>query len=200
VGLGTIVADDPMLTDRTRLPRRRPLLRIILDSHLRLPLESNVVKTAKDDLLVFCCAPDESRKRELERRGVTIEVLPSAINAHADLHHLVRRIGEMEITSLLVEGGASVNWAALSAGVVDKVFLYYAPKILGGTGAVPFAGGEGFHHISEAAHVKDITIHRFAEDFAVEGYLRDPYAITEEQQPLRKAEKTPGGSDIYIGV
>ncbi|MGC2324621.1 MAG: dihydrofolate reductase family protein, partial [Terriglobales bacterium] len=83
----------------------------------------------------------------------------------------------MEITSLIVEGGALVNWAALVAGVVDKVFLYYAPKILAGTGSVPFAGGRGFRHMSEAAAVKNITLHRFGEDFAVEGYIRDPYGI-----------------------
>jgi diaminohydroxyphosphoribosylaminopyrimidine deaminase/5-amino-6-(5-phosphoribosylamino)uracil reductase len=82
----------------------------------------------------------------------------------------------MEITSLLIEGGALVNWTALAAGIVDKVFLYYAPKILAGTGSVPFAAGAGFRRISEAAIVKNITLHRFGEDFAVEGYLRDPYA------------------------
>ena len=73
--------------------------------------------------------------------------------------------------------GALVNWAALVAGVVDKVFLYYAPKILAGTGSVPFAGGKGFRRMSDAAQVKIITLHRFGEDFAVEGYIRDPYEI-----------------------
>ena len=72
--------------------------------------------------------------------------------------------------------GALVNWAALVAGVVDKVFLYYAPKILAGTGSVPFAGGQGFRRIGEAAHVKNITLHRFGEDFAVEGYIKNPYS------------------------
>ena len=81
----------------------------------------------------------------------------------------------MEITSLLVEGGAMVNGAALASGIVDKVFLYYAPKILDGMGSVPFATGVGFDRMSDAAHVKYIRLHRFGEDFAVEGYLRDPY-------------------------
>jgi diaminohydroxyphosphoribosylaminopyrimidine deaminase/5-amino-6-(5-phosphoribosylamino)uracil reductase len=81
----------------------------------------------------------------------------------------------MEITSLLIEGGAMVNWAALASGIVDKVFLYYAPKILAGTGSVPFAAGAGFRHMGDAAYVKSIQLHRFGEDFAVEGYLRDPY-------------------------
>jgi diaminohydroxyphosphoribosylaminopyrimidine deaminase/5-amino-6-(5-phosphoribosylamino)uracil reductase len=68
-----------------------------------------------------------------------------------------------------------VNGAALASGIVDKVFLYYAPKILAGTGAIPFASGEGFRKMSDAAHVRSLRLHRFGEDFAVEGYLRDPY-------------------------
>ncbi len=70
VGVGTVIADDPLLTDRTGLPRRRPLLRVILDSRLRLPLESRVVKTAHDDLIVFCCFAEENKRQELESRGV----------------------------------------------------------------------------------------------------------------------------------
>ncbi len=202
VGLGTVIADDPKLTDRSGEARRRPLLRVILDSHLRLPLDSNVVKSAKDDLMVFCVAGDATRERELRSRGVRIERLPPSANGQADLGHMLKRLGELEIISLLIEGGAAVNWAALSVGIVDKVFLYYAPKILGGIGAIPFAGGEGFQHITEAAQVKDITIHRFAEDFAVEGYLRDPYQVQATTGQSRSSSKeTPqSGSDIYIGV
>jgi diaminohydroxyphosphoribosylaminopyrimidine deaminase/5-amino-6-(5-phosphoribosylamino)uracil reductase len=87
----------------------------------------------------------------------------------------MRNLGEREITSLIIEGGALVNWAALSAGIVDKIFFYYAPKILAGTGSIPFALGTGFRRISEAATVKSLSLHRFGEDFAVEGYLRNPY-------------------------
>lgn len=209
-GVGTVIADDPLLTDRTCRPRRRRLLRIILDSLLRLPLESRVVKTAKDDVLVLCAFAEETKKRALEERGVRVEqvALPStasaidspkvrrmpvrrrtgtgkpireaptaeAVNyARPDLRRAMARLGEMEITSVLIEGGALVNWAALAAGVVDKVFLYYAPRILAGTGSVPFAAGTGFRKLSEAAYVNRVTIHHFGDDFAVEGYLRDPY-------------------------
>ena len=73
VGVGTIIADDPLLTDRTGLPRRRPLQRVVLDSRLRLPLESRVVKTARQDLIVFCCFAEENKRRELEARGVVVE-------------------------------------------------------------------------------------------------------------------------------
>jgi len=79
---------------------------------------------------------------------------------------------------VLIEGGALVNGAALVAGIVDKIFLYYAPKILAGAGSVPFAAGAGFRHLGEAAQVHALSLHRFGTDFAVEGYLRDPYAAS----------------------
>ncbi len=191
VGVGTIIADDPLLTDRTGLARRRALLRVILDSRLRLPLDSRVVKTAREDVIVFCCFAEENKRRELESRGVVVEQVPMrnpvedgtipfpggspSIAGRPDLEQVLVNLGEREITSLIIEGGAMVNWAALSAGVVDKIFFYYAPKILAGTGSIPFALGTGYRRISEAAYVKSVVVHRFGEDFAVEGYLRDPY-------------------------
>ena len=176
VGVGTVIADDPLLTDRSGRQRRRPLLRVILDSRLRLPLESRVVKTAQDDLLVLCSFAEEKKKKQLLRLGVRVEQIPRPNpEGQPDLGAVVRHLGEMEIASLMIEGGAMVNWAALASGIVDKVFLYYAPKLLAGTGSVPFAGGVGFPRMSDAAQVKSIRLHRFGEDFAVEGYLRDPY-------------------------
>src|SRR5580692_5496927 len=177
VGVGTVIADDPLLTDRSGRPRRRPLLRLVLDSRLRLPLESRVAKTAQDDVLVLCSFAEEKKKKQLLKLSIRVEKLPAANSAgHPDMAAVLRFLGEMEITSLMIEGGAMVNAAALSAGIVDKIFLYYAPRILGGTASVPFAGGTGFASINDAAYVKSLRVHRFGEDFAVEGYLKDPYA------------------------
>lgn len=177
VGVGTILADDPLLTDRTDLPRRRRLLRVILDSRLRIPIESRLVQSTSKDVLIICSLTDVDKKRALEERGVRVEQLPPARpDGRPDFGQVVRFLGKEQITSLLIEGGATVNWDALSAGIVDKVFLYYAPKILAGSGSVPFAVGDGFHRMSNAAHIRSIEIHRFGEDFGVEGYLRDPYA------------------------
>jgi diaminohydroxyphosphoribosylaminopyrimidine deaminase/5-amino-6-(5-phosphoribosylamino)uracil reductase len=107
---------------------------------------------------------------------VRVEQIPAfESDGRPDLPAILRRLGQMEILSVMIEGGATVNWAALAAGVVDKVFLFYAPKILAGTGSVPFAAGTGFRHMSQAAQIKRVHLHRFGEDFAVEGYLRDPY-------------------------
>ena len=176
VGVGTIIADNPLLTDRTGLPRRRPLMRVLVDSHLRLPLTSRVAQTANDDVLVFCSFAEEKKKQLLVEHGIQVEQVASAgLDGRPDLQAICRRLAEREITSVMIEGGALVNWAALASGVADKVFFYYAPKILAGTGSVPFAAGPGFRRMSEAAHLKSFRLHRFGEDFAIEGYLRDPY-------------------------
>jgi len=180
VGAGTILSDNPLLTDRSGRARRRPLLRVILDSRLRLPLESRLVQSAaaerNSDVLVFCASADEPKKSQLEQLGIRVEKV-SAVepDGRPNLPAVLRRLGQLEITSLLIEGGATINGAALAANVVDKVFLYYAPKILASSGSIPFAAGAGFRHMSQAAQVKHVHLHRFGQDFAVEGYLRDPY-------------------------
>jgi diaminohydroxyphosphoribosylaminopyrimidine deaminase/5-amino-6-(5-phosphoribosylamino)uracil reductase len=177
--MGTILADDALLTDRSGNPRRRPLLRVILDSHLRLPLDSRLVRSAaneeasKTDVLVFCTSGEDKKKRELEARGVRVERLAPA-DGRPDLHAVLRRLGQLEITSVMIEGGSAVNTTALASGVVDKVFLYYAPKIMADMGSVPFATG-GFPQTNDPLRIKHLHLHRFEEDFAVEGYLRDPY-------------------------
>ncbi len=176
VGVGTVIADNPLLTDRSRLPRRRPLLRVILDSRLRLPLDSRIVQTAKDDVIIFCSLAEEKKKQQLVEHGIQVEQVATAgVDGRPDLHAICRFLAEREMTSVMIEGGAFVNWEALASDLVDKLFLYYAPKILAGTGSVPFAAGPGYRRMSEAAHLKWFRLHRFGEDFAVEGYLRDPY-------------------------
>jgi diaminohydroxyphosphoribosylaminopyrimidine deaminase / 5-amino-6-(5-phosphoribosylamino)uracil reductase len=180
VGIGTVLADNPLLTDRSGRPRRRPLLRAILDSHLRLPLDSQLIRSAKSstanpadnsDLMVFTSATDARKITELKSRGVRVETLPpTAPGGHPDLAAVLRRLGKLEITGVMIEGGSTMNGTALSAGVVDKVFLYYAPEILGAA-AVPFATDVAFREIKVNVH----HLHRFGQDFAVEGYLRDPY-------------------------
>jgi diaminohydroxyphosphoribosylaminopyrimidine deaminase/5-amino-6-(5-phosphoribosylamino)uracil reductase len=186
VGVGTVVADDPLLTDRSGRPRRRKLLRVILDSRLRLPIGSRVVQTCDKDVIVFCAFGEEKKRAELEKHGVIVEqvqlpalqviggrdALPH--EGRPDLTEVFRRLGTMQITSVLVEGGTMVNWACLRANVIDKLWLFYAPKLLGGEGSVPFLSS-GHAQMSEATRVKNIALHRFGDDFAVEGYLRDPY-------------------------
>jgi diaminohydroxyphosphoribosylaminopyrimidine deaminase/5-amino-6-(5-phosphoribosylamino)uracil reductase len=104
-----------------------------------------------------------------------VQQIPAAnADGRPDFARIVESLGELEITSLLIEGGALVNAAALASGEVDKVFLYYAPKFFGGD-AVPFIAGEGLR--GKVQCVKRFELHRFGEDFALEGYLHDPYSV-----------------------
>jgi len=173
-GIGTILADDPLLTDRSGLPRRRKLLRVVLDSDLRLPLASQLVKsTASDDhdVLVFCTDPNSSKRLELEQRGVRVEEIPrSSANSGLDLASAFRRLGELEVVSVMCEGGSRLNFSLLASGQVHKAFLYYAPKFLLSRDSVPFAG------TASPGPLTGIRLHDFGGDFAVEGYWRDPYA------------------------
>jgi diaminohydroxyphosphoribosylaminopyrimidine deaminase / 5-amino-6-(5-phosphoribosylamino)uracil reductase len=180
-GVGTILADDPLLTDRSGNPRRRRLLRVILDSRLRLPLQSRVVQSvangdkSNDDVLVFCSTGENNKKAELQARGIRVEDLPPAADGRPDIHAILHRLGELEIASVMIEGGSTVNSIALASGIVDKVFLYYAPQIMASAGSVPFASSAELGGMNEIRHVKHLHLHQFGEDFAVEGYLRDPY-------------------------
>jgi len=178
-GIGTILADNPLLTDRSARPRRRRLLRVILDSHLRIPLDSRLVQSAaaerKNDVLVFCASEDGVKIAELERHGLRVETVPAAgRNARIDLHAVIRRLGELEIISVMIEGGSAVNGAALAANIVDKVLLYYAPLIFGSNASVPFAP-TGVLSVDSRLRAKNIHLHQFGQDIAIGGYLRDPY-------------------------
>jgi diaminohydroxyphosphoribosylaminopyrimidine deaminase/5-amino-6-(5-phosphoribosylamino)uracil reductase len=174
VGVGTVMADDPLLTDRSGLPRRRKLLRVILDSYLRIPPASRVIQTAESDVLVLCSTAEDETRQALEAKGIRVmQIAGTNAEGRPDFRAIVQTLGEMEITSVLLEGGALVNGAALASGEVDKVFFYYAPKILGG-GAVPFIAGEDLRGKPQC--VQHFELRRFGEDFALEGYLRDPYA------------------------
>ncbi len=176
VGVGTILADDPLLTDRSGKPRRRPLVRVILDSQLRMPLDSRLVQGLGEnanDVLIFCAASArKEKKKELERRGLQIEPVRTLSDERLDFHAVIHRLGELEITSLIIEGGSTINTGALASGIVDKVFLYYAPKIMADPNAVPFMRNA---LPVQPPLLKQAQFHRFGQDFAIEVYLRDPY-------------------------
>jgi diaminohydroxyphosphoribosylaminopyrimidine deaminase/5-amino-6-(5-phosphoribosylamino)uracil reductase len=169
-GIGTVLADDPLLTDRSGLPRRRRLLRVILDSKLRLRPRARIVKNADDDLLVFTNEPLRAAKvKTLQKAGVEIVSMKKRAR-HVDLHSVLKELGKREILSLLLEAGSALNGAALAADVVDKVFLFYAPRFAGET-RVPLATATNLKH----APLRAVNIHQFGSDFAVEGMLHDVY-------------------------
>jgi diaminohydroxyphosphoribosylaminopyrimidine deaminase / 5-amino-6-(5-phosphoribosylamino)uracil reductase len=169
VGVGTILADDPLLTDRSDLPRRRQLLRVVLDSSLRTPLDSQLVKTAYQDVLIFFCNANPTAQRALEARGVRLQqVRPQG--SRVSFQDVLVRLAEMQITSVLLEGGAELYTTALSEGQVDKLRVFYAPTFLG-KGAVGMLG-----KLEELPPLENYSLERFGQDFAVEAYLRNPWA------------------------
>jgi diaminohydroxyphosphoribosylaminopyrimidine deaminase/5-amino-6-(5-phosphoribosylamino)uracil reductase len=175
-GIGTVLADDCFLTDRSGLPRHRPLMRVVLDSCLRLPVSSQMVAKIDQDLaVVTTSAASPDKKKALEDRGAKILTFDGP-GGRADIHRTVEWLGEQHYLSLLVEAGSKVNWAVLEAEAADKVFFYYAPKILGGTESLPMAGGIGRRRRADAIQIKDLELHSIAPDeFAVEGYVYRDY-------------------------
>jgi diaminohydroxyphosphoribosylaminopyrimidine deaminase/5-amino-6-(5-phosphoribosylamino)uracil reductase len=173
-GIGTVLVDDPLLTDRTGLPRRRKLLRVVLDSRLRLPLRSKLVRSADADVLVFTRAKEDSPKaRALRRAGVEVVHLAGR-GAKPDLAQAVVELGRREILSVMLEAGATLNSTALAAGIVDKMRMFYAPKVAGLTTKKPRAAS-AHARPRGAQDLTNITIEPFGPDFAIEGYLRDVY-------------------------
>jgi diaminohydroxyphosphoribosylaminopyrimidine deaminase / 5-amino-6-(5-phosphoribosylamino)uracil reductase len=167
-GIGTVLVDDPFLTDRSGLERRRRLLRVVLDSHLRLSPKSRIVKTADDDLLVFTGASLKSAKaRKLQSVGVELLQVKSR-GGKIDVRQVLKELGKREILSVLLEAGPRLNASALAAGVVDKLVLFYAPKFSGHCG-VPLllAPGAKFPPM----HVD--SVQQYGPDVCVEAYLRE---------------------------
>jgi len=171
-GIGTVLADDCLLTDRSGLPRARPLVRVVMDSQLRLPLDSKMVKSAQSDVVaVTTSASSAERRKALEARGVEVLVMDGP-GGRADLRSLIAWLGGRKYLSLMIEAGSKLNWTALESGCVDRVFFYYGPKILGGLEALPLAGGIGRRRRSDAIRVHGVTLHSIPPDeFAVEGYI-----------------------------
>jgi len=169
-GIGTILADDPLLTDRSGLPRRKRLLRVILDSKLHLSPKSRIVKTSDDDLLLFTTVPVTSAKaRKLQHAG--IEVLHSKTkHGRIDLSAVLAELGRREILSVLLEAGPTMNGAALATGIVHKLFLFYAPKIAGDN-RVPFALAPKL----SLPPLRDLRTQQSGSDIAIEAYLQDVY-------------------------
>jgi diaminohydroxyphosphoribosylaminopyrimidine deaminase/5-amino-6-(5-phosphoribosylamino)uracil reductase len=171
-GIGTVLGDDCLLTDRTGLERSRPLLRIVADSQLRLPLASRMVASARGDVMVATTsAAREERRRALEDRGIKI-VTFNGPGGRVDLRALVEYLGRESCLSLMTEAGSKLNWSVLEAAIADRIFFYYAPKILGGLQSLPVAGGAGRRSRREAIRFRDVKLHWItAQEFAVEAYL-----------------------------
>lgn len=166
VGVGTVLADNPLLT--CRLPNHKNPIRIICDSRLRTPLAAQVVATARQvpTILATCCQ-DPERQKSYHNLGCRVMVIPEK-EGHVDLEILMRRLGEEKIDSILLEGGGTLNWSALESGIVQEVQSYVAPKLFGGASAKTPIEGQGAAAPSAAVRLENSRITKLGEDFLIE--------------------------------
>ncbi|MCM1258350.1 MAG: bifunctional diaminohydroxyphosphoribosylaminopyrimidine deaminase/5-amino-6-(5-phosphoribosylamino)uracil reductase RibD [Roseburia sp.] len=171
VGVGTVLADNPSLT--CRIEGGRNPIRIICDTHLRTPLEAEVVETAKEiRTIIATCERDAGKISPYEHAGCQI-VITEEYEGHVDLRKLMRRLGDMGIDSILLEGGGSLNASALAQGIVQKVESYIAPKLFGGASAKSPVAGAGVTEPSQAYGLKNPKISQIEEDILIEWEVAD---------------------------
>ncbi len=168
VGVDTVLADDPSLTDRSGLRRRRPLLRIVLDSALRMPLDCKMIATAQNDLLIFTVSKDEARRRELESRGIRVDLLPAEAG-RVPLDKVLDKLGEEGILNLLTESGTRLNTSLLGGGMVDRVHLFVSPQIMGSDAVPAFRGMPSFVRMGQ------VEVERYGNDLGLCSLLKDPW-------------------------
>jgi diaminohydroxyphosphoribosylaminopyrimidine deaminase/5-amino-6-(5-phosphoribosylamino)uracil reductase len=166
VGVGTVLADDPLLT--CRIPGGKNPIRILCDSGLRTPLSARIIATAKQvpTILATCNSHQDAYVAYMEA-GCTVLPLPER-NGHVDLQMLMQRLGQQGIDSILLEGGGTLNWSALESGIVQKVQAYLAPKLLGGQSAKTPVEGKGFPSPGDSIRLKNSRIVPLEEDFLIE--------------------------------
>jgi diaminohydroxyphosphoribosylaminopyrimidine deaminase / 5-amino-6-(5-phosphoribosylamino)uracil reductase len=162
--IGTVKSDDPQLT--VRMKKGRNPVRIVIDPNLEIPPDARILRTPPATILVTKITNEKSER--LNAAGIRI----IHYNDMLDLGWLMDTLGKMEITSVLIEGGSSLNAHALEDGIVDKVMFFIAPRIIGGRDSFPAVGGKTFRKLEDAYSLKDTKIRRTGEDFLIEGYLR----------------------------
>lgn len=192
VGIGTVLADDPMLNVRLEGEHHQPV-RVVVDSNLRIPVDSQLVKTANEYRTIVACRHfdrSEAERSEVEKSSLNvnkqkgfldslqslemtgIELLEcQSNNNHVDINDLMTKLGAMGIDSLLLEGGGTLNAAFLEAGCVDEVWAFIAPKIIGGEGAKTPVSGKGIDKMSEAINLQDIDIQNINGDILIKGKI-----------------------------
>jgi diaminohydroxyphosphoribosylaminopyrimidine deaminase/5-amino-6-(5-phosphoribosylamino)uracil reductase len=196
--IGTVKADNPELTARFRSSKNP--VRIVIDPNLEIPLHANILKVPPETIIVTRGMGNKAIGLEEDMKmsnppippllkggkgGLQISSLEQKIHyltqsgvkfiefkEKLDLHWLMEQLGNLHITSVLIEGGSSLNAHALEDGIVDKVLLFIAPKIIGGKDSYPAVGGKTFRRLEEAYRLKDISIRKIGDDFLIEGYVQ----------------------------
>lgn len=176
VGIGTVLADDPMLN--CRIEEGVDPIRIICDSKLRIPLDCQIVKTAKEIRTIVCYAEGTDEKlRVLREAGV--ELICHAEEGRVDVTAIMKELGSLGIDSIIVEGGGVLHGTVLKSGLVQKIYCYIAPKLIGGRDAKSPVEGEGFSLMREALEVSDIEILKLGNDICISGYVKEDICLRE---------------------
>ncbi|WP_133015324.1 bifunctional diaminohydroxyphosphoribosylaminopyrimidine deaminase/5-amino-6-(5-phosphoribosylamino)uracil reductase RibD [Clostridium cuniculi] len=169
VGVNTVIKDNPELT--CRIKNGNDPIRIIVDSTLRIPINSKVLQN-KDNktIIVTTKRANINSMQELLKKNIKVIIIDEK-NGQVDLNALIKKLGELGIDSILLEGGATLNYSALEENIVDKVMIYIAPKIIGGESSKTPVGGRGIDKLKDAFKLKNIAINILDEDILVEGYI-----------------------------
>ncbi|QZY55428.1 bifunctional diaminohydroxyphosphoribosylaminopyrimidine deaminase/5-amino-6-(5-phosphoribosylamino)uracil reductase RibD [Crassaminicella profunda] len=173
VGIGTVLADDPLLTTRLDDMEGTNPTRIIVDTHGRIPLDALVLKDCKNIKAIIATTnlADAKKMKALQERGAEIIITPLKENL-VDLSYLMDALGKKKIDSILLEGGATLNYSALKENIVDKIISFIAPKIIGGIDAKTPIGGQGFQYMKDAILLKDMKVSTIHDDLMIEAYIR----------------------------
>jgi len=176
VGVDTVKADDPSLTTRLSDGRGCDPTRIILDTHLSIPLNARVLtqSSAAKTIVVTGAEVDAAARRHIIAKGARVLASPCQ-DGQIDMRALMETLGSEGIASVLIEGGSRVSGSALRTGIVDKINFFYAPKLLGGNDGVPICRGPGQEHMRDCLNIDSVTVHRFGSDIMIEGYLNSDF-------------------------
>jgi diaminohydroxyphosphoribosylaminopyrimidine deaminase/5-amino-6-(5-phosphoribosylamino)uracil reductase len=172
VGAGTATADDPLLTDRSNLPRHRPLVRIVLDDDLKLSPDSQLARTARATPVIVFAAEGAGARKASALEDCGVEVVRQAGGAR-DPRSVLAALGERQLQSVLVEGGATIAGLLLDARLIDKVTFFIAPLIIGGRDARAAIGGAGAARLTDALHLRDTEVARHGDDVEITGYPQE---------------------------
>ena len=171
VGIGTVLADDPMLNCRLEGEHHQPI-RIVVDSNLRIPIDSQLVKTAKEYRTIVATTKRDDCRDDVHIVSTGIELIQcKSNNCHVDINDLMTKLGSLGIDSLLLEGGGTLNAAFLEAGYVDEVWTFIAPKIIGGEGAKTPVSGKGIEKMNDAIRLQNIDIQNIKGDILIKGKI-----------------------------
>ena len=174
VGIGTVKADNPRLTTRLDNTNCLDPVRVILDSHLSISRDAQVLnqKSDSDTIIITGADVPKDKKREIEKTGVKV-IQSSVKNGLIDLNILMDRLGSDGITSLVIEGGSRVTASSLDEKIVDKICFFYGPKILGANDGIPLCRGDGPALMNGCISVTDIHVSQFNDDVMIEGYIKN---------------------------